>query len=188
LQGFTIEIERNSRGAQTLQFAPEPEAFRERRVVKRLLPETIAREQKLAAPGIPDGERKHPEETRYASLASIFVEMNRHFGIAVRAKPVTARDEVLPQLAIIVDLAIQNHRDGFIFVRDGLMTGVKVNDAQAAYTEGARTIDVISFIVGPTVTNLVTHEPDRGVFGDTFPQDETGYATHRGAGLRNCMC
>jgi hypothetical protein len=67
------------------------------------------------------------------------------------------------------------------------MAGLEIDDAQAAYTQRARTIKRVSFVVGPTVANLVTHEPGCSVFGDTVTQHETGYAAHTGAGLRNCI-
>ena len=41
----------------------------------------------------------------------------------------TPRDQVLPQFTIVIDFTVQNNRDGSVLVRDGLMTGVEVNDA-----------------------------------------------------------
>ncbi len=48
--------------------------------------------------------------------------MNDGFRIGIRPEGVTARDQIVAQLFIVVDFAVENDPDRSVFIRDGLMS------------------------------------------------------------------
>ena len=61
--------------------------------------------------------------------------MDDRFGVAVRAEAVAARFEVGPQLAVVVDFAVEGDPDRLVFVRQRLPTGGEVDNRQPAKTQ-----------------------------------------------------
>jgi hypothetical protein len=56
--------------------------------------------------------------------------MHDALGIGVRPKAMSTRFEVRSQLAVVVDLAIEDDPNGFIFIGQRLMTGAQIDDRQ----------------------------------------------------------
>ena len=66
----------------------------------------------------------------------IFVEMNDHFGVGmICAKPVSRAEELIAELDMVVDFAIEDGRERFGLVEDGLLAGFEIDDCQAAHAE-----------------------------------------------------
>ena len=72
-----------------------------------------------------------------------------------------ARLEVGAQLAIVVDLAVEDDPDGAVLVADRLVAAGEVDDAAAAACpRPTRAVDVDAFVVGAPVNDGLTHRPD----------------------------
>ena len=89
------------------------------------------------------------------------------------------------QLAVVVDLAVEDHPDGAVLVGDRLVAGRDVDDAQAPHAERDAVLDVEALVVRSAVADDVAHAlQQRGPLlargaGLTIPFDESRNPTHR---------
>src|SRR5205823_4518683 len=100
-------------------------------------PQPIATEEQAPAASIPQREGEHAVERIDEVGAAIFVEVDQTLGVGVGGKDVAARHQLSAQLAIIVNLAVEDELDGSVLVGDGLAAAVEVDDRQAAHADGA---------------------------------------------------
>ena len=61
--------------------------------------------------------------------------MNNDLGVALRAEPVTERDEFVTQLKVVENLAVEYDPGRIAFVRQGLLTSREIDDGQTSVTE-----------------------------------------------------
>ena len=78
------------------------------KIIERLLPEAIARQQEPSQPPVPKRQRKHSPQTLNRSLAVFFIKMRDRLAIALGLEAMPARLQPPPQLAIIVDLPVED--------------------------------------------------------------------------------
>ena len=104
-------------------------------VVQRLDADAVAGEEQRAAPSIPQRDAEHPAQVRERVLAPLLVGVHDGLGIGIRVERVPVRDELRAQLAVVVDLAVEDHPDGAVFVANRLVAAGEVDDAQAAHAE-----------------------------------------------------
>ena len=107
-------------GNERFDLRRNPKSFAIVRVIKRLDAERIAREKKLIAPGVPNGEGVHASHPAQHRVAACFIEIKENFGVALRNEPPAALLEFFSQLAIIVNLAIKNNGERFVRVEHRL--------------------------------------------------------------------
>jgi hypothetical protein len=69
------------------------------------------------------------------------------------------------QLAIIVDLAVEDHPNGSVFVRDRLPAGGQIDDAEAPHAQAHAPFDPIALVIRAAVPDLVAHGLDFGEIG-----------------------
>ena len=91
----------------------------------------------------------------------------------------TALLKLVPELAIVVDLAVEHDPHGPVFVRHGLLTAGQVDDAQTAHAERDAVAEIDAFLVRATmdhdaahVSNLVLED------GPTVPPHDSGDTAH----------
>ena len=72
-----------------------------------------------ASPAVPQRERKHAVELADHSVAVLFVKVRQHFRVRSAAKCMSTLFELCAQLAIVVDLAVEDYRDALVFVEAG---------------------------------------------------------------------
>ena len=126
-------------------------------IVERLDAEPVARDKQLAGTEVPDGKCEHASQVQHAIAAVLFVKMEDGFGVAVRAVAMAAGLEFLPKIAMVVDFAVVDDAQGFVFVRDGLMAGSEVNDAQAAHGQTNVALQEKALVVGAAMDDLTVH-------------------------------
>src|SRR5918993_1156295 len=98
--------------------------------VERLLAKPIAREEQLVPPEIPKRKGKHAVELVHHVVAILSVEMRKDFGIRHRLKRTAPLLKLFTQLAIVVNLSVQNDCDTLIFVKRWLFTGDEIDDGE----------------------------------------------------------
>ncbi len=118
-----------------LQLGAEDDAIFRGGVENRLLADAIAGEQKLALARIPKRDGKHAAQAAETILAVFFVEMNDGFGVGMRGEFMPAGFEILAQLGVIVNFAVEHDPELAVFVRERLMAAFEIDDAEAAETE-----------------------------------------------------
>jgi hypothetical protein len=126
-------------------------------IVKRLDPDSVAGKHQ-AFPGlIPESEGEHAVKLLKTSRPELLVCMDDHLGVASGLELVASGFELAPQLAKVVNLAIEDNVDGSIFVRDRLIPGHKVDDRQPPYTQVGAPVVVVAKTVWSTVTQQGGH-------------------------------
>ena len=95
-----------------------------------------------------------------------------------------ARFKVSAQLAIVVNLAIENHRDAAVFIESGLFAGEEIDDCEASHPERDAVIDKIAFGVGTAMLHAIAHRAQQFFTAvrrrcARIEVGPTGYAAHR---------
>src|SRR6202790_5906476 len=83
--------------------------------------------------------------------------MNQHFAIAVGCENMAGLRELLPQRAIVVDLAVENDRDVSLGRDQGLVAAFDVDDRESAMTEADRAVAIITVGIGAPVHESLGH-------------------------------
>ncbi len=134
---------------------------------QRLLAEAVAREQQAPAALIPDGKGEHALQGVHHRLAVFLIQVNQHLGIGVRCELVPPPPEVLAQLRVVVDLAVERRPHRSVLVAQRLMAPGYVHDRQTAGADRhpAGRIAVHPLVVGSTVAQGRAHRPHRAAVG-----------------------
>ena len=137
VQGQRIELACLGRQPeQGLDLAGKCESPTGQSVVERLDPHSITRHEQGSIPPIPQSESEDAVEPAQHRLALPQVEMQQDFGVRVATEADAAVDQVGAQLAIVIDLAVEDHDDGAIRAGHGLSArGGQIDDGQTAMDE-----------------------------------------------------
>src|SRR5215217_2268403 len=122
-------------GQQNFRLRSEEQRVVKHAPVKRLLSEAIARDQQTASAAIPQSEGKHAVELADHSVAVLFVQVRQDFGVGSAAKCMSTFFEFRAQLAIVVDLAVENYRDAPVFVENRLFTRDEIDDREPSHAK-----------------------------------------------------
>jgi len=79
-------------------------------------------------PRVPDRDREHAAERLDERRAALFIQVDEDLGVAVGGEGVTASAELVHQLPVVVDLAVLDHLDPPVLVRDRLVAAREVDD------------------------------------------------------------
>ena len=135
-----------------LQLAGEQQPARLVTIDQRLFSQPIAGQQQLLPLGVPDGQGKHAVESGEQLGPLVFVQMDQHFRVALRAEAVAGRFEPAPQVAEIIDFAVEDDPHRAVFVGERLLAAGHVDDGQAAMPEGHAGLSrVRSFAIRPAM-------------------------------------
>jgi hypothetical protein len=127
-------------------------------VVERLDAETVAREEQAPRVRIPERDREHAEQARERLDTPFFIQMDDDLAVRFGAEGVLAPQRA-PQILVVVDLAVDGHDDGPVFVGDRLPAALGVHDRQPAEDEVDRVREQQLFVVGAAQAQLPAHRP-----------------------------
>lgn len=96
----------------------------------------------------------------------------------MRAQAVAPAEQILPQIAIVIDFAVKDDPNGLVFIGDGLVPGMKIDDTEPAHAEGTAAIQMKAFVIRSAVTNRGAHSLNVGKLSGPAAKDETGDAAH----------
>src|SRR5687768_9947737 len=181
MRGAPMDGARHARQLQDrLQLGGEHELVPAIGVVQGLDAEAIAGKKQLLPPLVPDGKREHPAEPIDTASAEIFVEVNDGFGVAAGLEHVATTLEIAAQLAVVVDLPVEDNPDGPVFVGDRLMAAREVDDAQPAHAERHAVTEIHPLVVRTAVHDRGAHAADvRLRYRSSIPAHDSGNAAHR---------
>ncbi len=83
--------------------------------------------------------------------------MRKYFSVGSTAKRVSAFFQISAKLAIVVDLAVQDYSDGFVFIEGWLFTSDEIDDGETAHSESGAIRDKESFRVRTAVNHALAH-------------------------------
>src|SRR5262249_40183169 len=78
----------------------------------------------------------------------LFVQMNDHLGVGIGVEPMTSREQLRAQFAVVEDLAIEDRPYGAIFVVNRLPAALQVHNAQSRAAHPDVGIPVHAKLVG----------------------------------------
>src|SRR5260370_32769291 len=81
----------------------------------------------------------------------------------------TATLQVLPQLGVVIDLAIKHDPNAAVFIGNRLMAAGKIDNAKTAKTKTDTRADIDALVVGTTVNNGLVHPVDEVSGNLLFP-------------------
>src|SRR6185369_17401372 len=139
---------------------------------ERLDAEAIACQKQPALPLVPERKREHPAQVFDGVRTELLVEMDDRFGVTRRTEHVSAAREPRPQLAVVVDLAVEHDPDGAVLVRHGLVSVLEIDDAQPPHAEGDAVAEMDAFVIRSTVRHRAAHGADLAVGHRTATRPE----------------
>ena len=142
---------------QRFDLGAEGDARGGRAVIERLDAEPIADEEQPALRLVPQREGEHAAEAIDRAVAPLLVRVHDHLGVRVRAEPVAVRLELGADLGEVVDLAVEDDPDRAVLVRQRLIAGRKVDDAETTVAEADALADVEPVGVGAAVRDDARH-------------------------------
>jgi hypothetical protein len=141
-----------------LYLGGEQHTARNDAVVQRLDAEAVSREQQPFAVG--DSESEHPAQVVDAAVPEFLVQMDDDLDIAVRGKPVAHGFQLSAQLAVVVDLPVDDRADLAVLAVHGLSAAGYVHDAEPPHAEPQLLACVKARVVGSPVRQRRGHGLD----------------------------
>src|ERR1051325_10634830 len=97
-------------------------------VVERLFSNSIARNEKSARFGIPNGKSKHASKMIYTVGTKLLVSMNNCFGVGVGLESMAKTFELRFKFEEVINLAVEDDCYRAVFAGDWLMAANKIDD------------------------------------------------------------
>jgi len=83
--------------------------------------------------------------------------MDNYFCVGLRAKDVPGREQLFAERAVIIDLAIEDEGNGFVFVEDRLLAARDINDGKPSVSEPDARPEEEAFTVRSTMRDGARH-------------------------------
>ena len=142
---------------QRLELRGEGQRAGVRPPVQRLDPVRVPGQHQPAAGGVPHGDREHASQPLDEARAPLLVEVDQHLRVAAGDEPVAAGEQLLAQLAVVVDLPVLDHVDRAVLVGDRLVAARHVDDRQPPRGQAHRARDHRALVVGAAVDQRRVH-------------------------------
>ena len=114
---------------QRLEFRGDEVAAIDAGDVERFLASAIAGDEEGVSFAAPDREGEHAIEPVEERLAPLFEAVHEDFGVTVVGRElVTKRQQLVAQLAVVVDFAVEDDAVPLALVPHGLMAAIEVDD------------------------------------------------------------
>src|ERR1700694_2577209 len=89
--------------------------------------------------------------------------MDDSLGITLSAIAVAPGLEIVAQILVVIDFAVEDDPNAFVFVADGLVAGLDIDDAEAAHGQSDILLYKKAVIVGPAVDDLLIPQSQRAL-------------------------
>ena len=84
---------------------------------------------------IPYRESEHAAKIAHAIVAVFFVCVNDGFRVGSGGKLMAPADQIGREIGIVVDLAVEDDRNGAVFIEDRLLAAAEIDDAETAMAQ-----------------------------------------------------
>jgi len=126
-------------------------------VKKRRNANPIADQQQPLTTLVPQRDRELAIEMLDEAVTILFVQVNDDLGVRVGPKAMPLALQHLPQLQIVVDLAIEDNSHTAIFIEDGLPAALQIDDAQPRVCQRKRRALQKPFTIGASMPQCRSH-------------------------------
>src|SRR5690606_31415786 len=93
--------------------------------------EAVPGEHELLTPPVVEREGELAVQALEQPLAPLLPAVHEHLGVRARAEAVAGPLELLTELDVVEDLAVEDDQEGAVLVAEGLRAAGQVDDAQA---------------------------------------------------------
>jgi hypothetical protein len=107
--------------------------------------------------GIPDSEAEHTSQKIHTAHSMVLVQVDNDFDIRIGPEPMTGGLQVSTQCLVVVDFSIAHNRDRAVFIGNGLIPGLQVDDAQSAKTQTDAWFNKVPVPIGSAMGYHVRH-------------------------------
>jgi hypothetical protein len=180
-QRVGIELARDRRvDEHRLQLGGEDDLIGEQRVVERLDAQPVARQHQRLRWGVPHREPEHPLQVLEGVPPPHLPRVDDHLGVRAAAEHVALRAQPARELAIVVDLAVEDHPRRLILARHRLAAGVEVDDLEPPDAEPGRAAHDEAGVVRTAVGEPIGHRFEDRLVGTAVAarQDVADDAAH----------
>src|SRR2546421_2687568 len=155
---FVIDVTTDARMLQQgIELGTENQLAVELRVQERLLSHAIARQEERFGAFIPNRKRKHPAQVLWTIDAPLIVCVNDSFSVAVGIELVAELFELLAQLAIVVDLAVENNPCRAVLIMNWLLSVREIDDRKTPHGQSHAVAEIKAIVVRTAMTNRFVH-------------------------------
>ena len=126
-------------------------------VVERFDAEHIAGAVQGIRLGIADNKGEHAAQLGGQGSAVFLVAVEQHLGVGVGLEDMALLEQLLPQLPVVVDFAVEGENLGAVFVENGLAAAGEVDYGQPPETHGDALVNVVIGLVGAAVGDGIHH-------------------------------
>ena len=113
--------------------------------------DTVAGEEEALVRVVPERDREHPADALEEALAVLLVEVRDDLDVPDAAERVPLRLELGTQLAVVVELAVDDRYHVAALVRDRLVASLEVDDREPPHRQPGTLADPAALAVGPAV-------------------------------------
>src|SRR5262249_43343382 len=132
---LVVPARRHSGDEQGLDFGGQKKRAVMDRVVEWFDPETVTGGEQGLVRLIPEHERELAAQLLHAMRAKFLVQVQCDLTVRTRPEQMSALLQLSSLALKVIELAVDNDMKPIVLVRDRLITGRKVNDAQPRMTE-----------------------------------------------------
>ena len=93
--------------------------------------------------------------------AKLIVGVDDCFGVAVCIEGVTEFFEFVADLAVVVNLAVENYPGSAVLIVNRLLPALQVDYRQAAHTKADRSINVEAIVIRPAMPDGSAHPAEQ---------------------------
>src|SRR5215813_10334602 len=104
-----------------LEFRGEYQPSSRRRIEKRLFPNPVSSQQEHFLALVPYRKSEHASKFLGHIRSEFFIRVDNGFGVTPRIEEMSFRFEFGSQVRIVVNLAVQHHPNGLIFIVNRLL-------------------------------------------------------------------
>src|SRR5438128_10733732 len=98
----------------------------------------------------------------FGAICSVaIVRVNDGFSIAVSIKSVAEFLELFAQLAIVVDLAVENNPRGAILIMNWLVTAREIDNRKPAHSQAHGAAEIEAIVVRTAMANCIAHPAEQ---------------------------
>src|SRR5580698_3635573 len=146
--------------------------------MKRLDAQSVSRQQQAAISRVINRKSEHAPQLLDTSTPHLLVKMGDRLGITASVETMTAGFQFKTKLGKIVDLPVVNNADGFIFIKNRLVTASKVDHAEPSHPKSRAIFHEDAFVIGAAMDNTLAHPANRDRFNSfavrvDHPSDST---------------
>jgi len=165
IDGFLVGNTFNGVLQDALDLGGKDKAFFILAKIEGLYTEPVTREEENPFIFIVNDKGPHAIEPFDTFRSPLFVGMEDHLAVCLRAEGMAGAEEILPEFTVVVDLPIEDEPEGFVLIGHGLGGQIReVDDGEAAVGKADRTSEVGTFAVRATVSEAGRHGlEERGI-------------------------